>query len=104
MRPKLNEDIPWGGDFFLKETRHAYQLLGSKTCAREVIMHPLYHAVCAKFLTTKNWFWSGDKMTYSLSKPQIMNTVCFSISPSAHAQQLHRNYWAYHVVAKKADV
>jgi hypothetical protein len=87
--PKLNEDTPWASEFFPKQTRRAYQLLSSKTCAHEVILHPLCQAVCAKFLTTKNWFWAGDKKTYSVSKPQIMNTVCFSIGPGAHAQPLH---------------
>lgn len=104
MRPKLDEDAPWEGDFFPKETRRGYQLLGSPTCAREVIMHPLYQATCDKFLTTKNWFWSGDQKTYSVSKPQIMNTVCFSINPGAHKQPLHRDDWCYHVVAEKVDV
>jgi ectoine hydroxylase-related dioxygenase (phytanoyl-CoA dioxygenase family) len=103
LRPKLNEDTPWAGDFFPKETRRAYGLMGSKTCAREVIMHPLYQATCDKFLTTKNWFWSGDKKTFAESKPQIMNTVCFSIGPGAHKQPLHRDDWCYHVVADKAD-
>lgn len=32
-----------------------------------------------------------------------MNTVCFSIGPGATAQPLHRDDWAYHVVAKKID-
>jgi ectoine hydroxylase-related dioxygenase (phytanoyl-CoA dioxygenase family) len=103
MRPKLNEDTPWEGDFFPKQTRRGYQLLGSKACAREVVMHPLYQAVCDKFLTTRNWFWSGHKKTYAESKPQIMNTVCFSINPGAFAQPLHRDDWCYHVVANKAD-
>lgn len=104
MRPKLNEDRPWEGDFFSKETRRAYQLLGSPTCAREVIMHPLYQATCDKPLITKNWFWSGNRKTYAVSKPQIMNTVCFSINPEANKQPLHRDDWCYHVVAEKADV
>src|ERR1700685_1724668 len=100
MRPKLNEDTPWEGEFFPKETRRAYQLLGSPTCAREVVMHPLNQETCDRFLTTKNWFWSGDKKTYAVSKPQIMNTVCFSINPGAHKQPLHRDDWCYHVVAE----
>jgi hypothetical protein len=35
MRPKLNEDTPWGGEFFPKGTRQTYQLLGTPSCARE---------------------------------------------------------------------
>ncbi|KXT16829.1 hypothetical protein AC579_6798 [Pseudocercospora musae] len=66
-------------------------------------MHPLYQAVCEKILTTKNWFWSGHKKTYATSKPQIMNSVCFSIRPGATAQPLHRDDWCYHVVAQRAD-
>ena len=66
-------------------------------------MHPLYQAVCDKFLSTTNWFWSGHKKTFAVSKPQIMNTVCFSIGPGATCQPLHRDDWCYHVVAQKAD-
>ena len=91
------------GDFCPKEIRRAYRLLASPTCAREVVMHPLYQATCEKFLTAKNWFWSGNIKTYSTGKPQITNTVCFSIKPGARAQPLHRDDWCYHVVAERAD-
>ena len=64
-------------------------------------MHPLYQATCDKFLTTRNWFWSGHEKITAISKPQIMNTVCFSINPGAHKQPLHRDDWAYHVVAQE---
>ena len=104
LRPFLNKDTPWEGDFFPKETRRCYALMGnSPTCAEKVIMNPLYQATCETFLTTKNWFWSGHKKTYATSKPQIMNSVCFSIGPGAHKQPLHRDDWAYHVVAAKAE-
>jgi ectoine hydroxylase-related dioxygenase (phytanoyl-CoA dioxygenase family) len=103
MRPRLNADSPWEGDFFPKQTRRAYQLLSSPTCVRQVVMHPLYQETCDRFLTTKNWFWSGHEKTFATSKPQIMNTVCFSINPGAHAQPLHRDDWCYQVVAQKAD-
>ncbi|KAK8257509.1 phytanoyl-dioxygenase family protein [Phyllosticta capitalensis] len=104
LRPLLEKDAPWDGDFFPKQTRRCYGLIpNSKTCAEKVIMHPLYQATCAKFLTTKNWFWSGHKKTYATSNPQIMNTVCFSINPGAHEQPLHRDDWCYHVVNKKID-
>ena len=104
LRPLLEADEPWEGDFFPQETRRCYALIpNSRTCAEKVIMHPLYQAVCDRFLTTKNWFWSGHKKTYATSKPQIMNTVCFSIRPGAHEQPLHRDDWCYHVVANRAD-
>ena len=104
LRPFLEKDTPWEGDFFPKETRRCYALIGnSPTCAKKVIMHPLYQATCDKFLTTENWFWSGHEKIYAVSKPQIMNTVCFSINPGAHKQPLHRDDWAYQVVARKTD-
>ncbi|EME89570.1 uncharacterized protein MYCFIDRAFT_128824 [Pseudocercospora fijiensis CIRAD86] len=104
LRPLLEADTPWEGDFFPEQTRRCYALIpNSRTCAEKVVMHPLYQAVCDKFLTTKNWFWSGHKKTYATSKPQIMNSVCFSIRPGATAQPLHRDDWCYHVVARRAD-
>ncbi|PMD50301.1 uncharacterized protein K444DRAFT_637688 [Hyaloscypha bicolor E] len=45
----------------------------------------------------------SHEKTFATSKPQIMNTVCFSINPGAHAQPLHRDDWCYQVVAQKAD-
>ena len=104
LRPLLDKDTPWEGEFFPKQTRRCYALMGnSPTCAKRVVMHPLYQATCDKFLTTRNWFWSGHNKTYATSAPQIMNTVCFSINPGAHKQPLHRDDWAYHVVATKVD-
>ncbi|EMF14361.1 uncharacterized protein SEPMUDRAFT_115639 [Sphaerulina musiva SO2202] len=105
LRPYLNADIPWEGDFFPPQTRRCYNLIPSSlTCATRIIMHPLYQRVCSAFLRTTNWFWSGHKKTYATSLPQIMNTVCFSIGPGATAQPLHRDDWCYHVVARKVEV
>lgn len=104
LRPGLDADTAWKGDFFPKQTRRGYSLLGeSPTFAKKAFMHPVYQAVCDKFLTTRNWFWSGHKKVWSTSKPQIMNSVTFSIGPGAAAQDLHRDDWVYHVVAEKAD-
>lgn len=104
LRPALDADIPWKGEFFPEQTRRCYALLGqSPTFAKKAFMHPLYQGVCDKFLTTKNWFWSGHKKVWATSKPQIMNSITFSIGPGAFAQPLHRDDWAYHVVAQKAD-
>jgi ectoine hydroxylase-related dioxygenase (phytanoyl-CoA dioxygenase family) len=104
LRPFLDNDKAWDGDFFPRETRRCMGLLGkSSTCAEKVIMHPLYQAACEKFLTTKNWFWSGHEKISAESKPQIMNTVAFSIGPGAKAQGLHRDDWAHHVVATEVE-
>ncbi|KAI9731230.1 MAG: hypothetical protein M1834_005423 [Cirrosporium novae-zelandiae] len=104
LRPYLEADHEWEGDFFPKETRRCYSLIPtSSTFARVVVMNPLYQETCNKFLTTNNWFWSGHQKVYAKSKPQIMNTVCFSIGPGAHKQPLHRDDWAHHVVARKVD-
>jgi ectoine hydroxylase-related dioxygenase (phytanoyl-CoA dioxygenase family) len=66
-------------------------------------MYPVYQAKFDKFFAANNWLWSGDKKTFAVSKPQIMNTVCFSIGPGAHKQPLHRDDRRYHVVAAKVD-
>jgi ectoine hydroxylase-related dioxygenase (phytanoyl-CoA dioxygenase family) len=104
LRPLLEADVEWEGSFFPRETRRCYALIkNSPTFAQQVVMHPLYQAVCAKFLTTKNWFWSGHEKIVATSKPQIMNTVCFSIRPGSKQQPLHRDDWCHHVVAPRID-
>lgn len=99
LRPFLEIDTPWEGSFFPKETRRTHNLVTNSPTFREKgIMHPLHQDMVKRFLTTKNWFWQGDRTVKATSHPQLMNTVCFSIRPGARAQDLHRDDWTYHQI------
>lgn len=59
VRPWLDKDKHWDGDFFPKETRRAFGLVGkSKTFALRVVGHELWLEVCDALLTSElkgNW-------------------------------------------------
>lgn len=59
VRPWLDKDKPWDGDFFPPETRRATGLLGkSKTFGVKLVGHKLWLEVCDALLTSelaKNW-------------------------------------------------
>ncbi|KAK5121560.1 hypothetical protein LTR85_004732 [Meristemomyces frigidus] len=114
VRPWLEKDRPWNGewtvlrlepasdvvigDFFPPETRRAYGMMGkSRTFAENVVGNQLWTEVCDALLTCvheKNWV--GDKKERSVSLPQLMNTIIFSIGPGARAQVLHRDDSNHH--------
>lgn len=82
LRPHIIADVVWEGDFFPIQTRRVEGMIGkSPICAETIINHPLYQKVCKEFLTTKNWYWSGDKKVHAKSDPQLNNSICFSIAP-----------------------
>lgn len=92
VRPLLLHDSPWVGTFFPAQTRRAYGMLGvSALYAREIVMHPVFQAVSKKFLIKKHWFWEGLNKQWAVSKPQLSNTIVFSIGAGASAQPLHRD-------------
>lgn len=59
VRPWLDKDKHWDGNFFPKETRRAFGLVGkSKTFALRVVGHELWLEVCDALLTSElkgNW-------------------------------------------------
>lgn len=67
-------------------------------------MHPTFRDVAAKFLTMKHWFWEGQKKIWGVSKPQLSNTIVFSIGAGASAQPLHRDDAIHQWVPKAVDV
>lgn len=96
LRPHIEADVVWEGDFFPIQTRRVEGMIGkSPICAEHVINHPLYQAVCKEFLTKRNWYWSGDKKISATSDPQLNNSICFSIGPGAWNQPLHRDSWCH---------
>lgn len=104
LRPHIESDVVWEGDFFPIQTRRVEGMIGkSPICAESIINHPLYQAVCKEFLTTKNWYWSGDQIVHATSDPQLNNSICFSIGPGAWDQPLHRDSWCHHTVEMEVD-
>ena len=96
LRPHIEADVVWEGDFFPIQTRRVEGMIGkSPICAEHIINHPLYQDVCKEFLTKKNWYWAGDKKIFATSDPQLNNSICFSIGPGAFNQPLHRDSWCH---------
>ena len=92
VRPQLLVDSPWTGNFFPAQTRRAYGLVGrSPTYAKSIVMHPTFQSVASKFLAQKNWFYEGKNKQWAISRPQLSNTIVFSIGAGAAAQPLHRD-------------
>ncbi|OAL19556.1 hypothetical protein AYO22_09718 [Fonsecaea multimorphosa] len=123
-RPWLDKDTEWGdgrifpktrsmlvrmmlmlnvkllsGDFFPKETRRAFGMVSkSRTFAERIVANPLWLGVTDALLTsTLKWNWIGDKNEPSVSRPQLNNTIVFSIGPGARDQALHRDDAIHHV-------
>ncbi|KAL4949051.1 hypothetical protein BDW69DRAFT_198403 [Aspergillus filifer] len=74
-RKYILADGEWVGDFFPKETRRK---------------------ISDRLMTTKSKFWIGDKQDEHVSRPQLNNTVIFSVNPGARAQALHRDDMIHH--------
>ncbi|KAK4664184.1 uncharacterized protein QC763_503360 [Podospora pseudopauciseta] len=99
VRPFIEADKPWKGDFFSPKTRRVYGLAGkSPTFFKSVVANPLYQAVCSKMLTAEYKSWLGQKLETSISRPQLNNTIVFSINPGARAQELHHDGMIQHNV------
>ncbi|OGE54274.1 hypothetical protein PENARI_c006G01653 [Penicillium arizonense] len=105
IRPGLENDTAWNGSFFPAQTRRTTAALQkSPTYAREICMHPLFQGVSSRFLTEKQWYWSGTEKQWTVSRPQLSNTIVFSIGPGAAAQPLHRDDSIHQRVTKFAEV
>lgn len=105
MRPELQKDSPWTGSFFPAQTRRAYAMLEtSETFATKLVMHPLYQGVADALLTESYWFWEGQNQQWAISKPQLNNTIVFSIGPGATAQPLHRDDSVHRRIPVAVDV
>ncbi|KAI0126184.1 hypothetical protein BJ170DRAFT_463100 [Xylariales sp. AK1849] len=99
IRPYIEADEPWEGDFFPKETRRVYGLAGkSPFYMQKIPSNPLYQSVCEEFLTTKTTVWTGNKQETNVSPPQVNSAVVLAIGPQASAQPLHRDDVLHHNV------
>jgi hypothetical protein len=95
VRPFIDFDKPWTpNDFFPKQTRRVCGLLGkSPSFAYKIIGNKLYRDACDVLLSSSTEVWVGD---HHVSKPQINNTIVFSIGPGARDQDLHRDDIVHH--------
>ncbi|KAH8432831.1 phytanoyl-CoA dioxygenase family protein [Aspergillus melleus] len=105
IRHRLDQDLPWDGEFFPKETRRAPSMIAlSPTYTKTQLMNPVFQAVCDHFLTTRSWFWWGDKRKESVSKPYAMSCTAMEIGPGGKAQPLHRDSFVNHNILSEIDV
>jgi ectoine hydroxylase-related dioxygenase (phytanoyl-CoA dioxygenase family) len=92
IRPWIEKDRPWKGDFFPPETRRVMGLVEKSQAFTESIPgNKLFRDVCDQLLTSVHESWLGQKLEKSVSKPQLNNTIVFSIGPGARRQELHRD-------------
>lgn len=93
----LEEQGGWKGDFFPSETRRVCGLAGKSKHFMNIIPgNELYQAVCNAMLSSQMGCWVGSEWKTSVSKPQINNTIIFSIHPGARDQELHRDDIIHH--------
>lgn len=98
IRAYLEKDSKWSGDIFPEESKRVCGMVGkSRTAAERIIGNELYQAVCDYFLSdTISAFWGCGEPTDSVSKPQLNNSIVFSIRPGARNQDLHRDDYIHH--------
>jgi ectoine hydroxylase-related dioxygenase (phytanoyl-CoA dioxygenase family) len=97
VRPWIEKDAEWKGDFFPKQTRRVMGLVEkSQTFTEQIPGNPVYRGVCNALLTSVHESWLGQKLETSVSKPQLNNTIVFSIGPGARRQELHRDCMNWH--------
>ena len=68
----------------------------SQTYTKSQVMNPIFQGVCNHFLTTRSWFWWGDKRKESVSLPYVTSCTAMRIGPGGKAQPLHRDDYINH--------
>ncbi|KAM0545393.1 hypothetical protein ACHAPJ_011377 [Fusarium lateritium] len=96
-RAYIQGDGAWAGDFFPKETKRVMGLVGkSPVFTMAIVQHPLALAAAEQILTSTYKCWVGNEWKTFVSKPQLNNTIIFSIAPGAIDQELHRDDMIHH--------
>lgn len=97
IRPYIQIDGDWNGDFFPKETKRVMGLIGkSPSYVKHVVQNEIALSVANRFLTSTYKCWVGNELKTFISKPQLNNTITFSIAPGARDQELHRDDMIHH--------
>ena len=92
VRPYIDADKPWSGEFFPKETRRVTGLARkSTTFVDSIMMNRLWLHLTHELLTSRHITWAGQSQHESVSKPQVSATIVFAIQPGAKDQVLHRD-------------
>jgi ectoine hydroxylase-related dioxygenase (phytanoyl-CoA dioxygenase family) len=103
-RSYLDADTEWKGDFFPKQTRRVNGLAAkSKAFMQNIVCYKLYQDVCTALLSSSVNSWLGEERIPSISKPQLNNTIIFSIGPGARAQGLHRDDMIHHNLTERIN-
>ncbi|KAL2674357.1 hypothetical protein Neosp_012808 [[Neocosmospora] mangrovei] len=101
-RKFIQTDGEWTGEFFPKETKRVMGLAGKSTVYMKTIaQNALARAVANKLLTSTHSCWIGSEWKTFVGKPQLNNTVIFSIAPGARDQDLHRDDMIHHHTVKR---
>lgn len=97
-RPYINADKPWSmDDFFPPETRRVTGLFNkSRTFIEAIPANKLYQSIADVLLTDTIYDYCGQRLETFVSKPQLNNTIVFSIGHGAKAQELHRDDAMHH--------
>lgn len=66
-----------------------------------IVLDSLYQEVCSKILTSHLTSWLGEEKIEAVSKPQLNNTIIFSIGPGARDQALHRDSVIHHTLVER---
>lgn len=101
VRPYLKTDVPWGevNDFFPTRTTRVTGLIGKSVAFTKYVPgNKLYRDVCDDLLSVSSPAWHGQRRDISVSRPQLNNTIVFSIMPGAKRQELHRDDMIHHNV------
>ncbi|KIW91498.1 uncharacterized protein Z519_07464 [Cladophialophora bantiana CBS 173.52] len=98
IRPYLDADEGYEGEFFSKNTRKAQGLAArSPTFCKDILAHDLWRGVYETLLTTTTKSWTGDRLHECVSRPQLSSCAVIAIRPGGKAQPLHRDDMVHHV-------
>ncbi|KAF9770750.1 hypothetical protein IL306_011649 [Fusarium sp. DS 682] len=101
-RKFIQTDGEWTGEFFPEETKRVVGLAGKSTIyVKTIAQNPLARAVANNLLTSTYSCWIRSDWKTFVSKPQLNNTVIFSIAPGARDQDLHRDDMIHHHAVKR---
>jgi len=98
IRPYLDADEGYDGEFFSKDTRKSQGLAArSPTFCNDILSNDLWRGVYDALLTTTTKSWTGNILHECVSPPQLSSSAVIAIHPGGKAQPLHRDDMVHHV-------